>query len=351
MKRKSIVFTGKEQVELISEDIPEINDGQILVETTKTLISTGTESTCYRRNFAPGTHWDNWVKYPFYTGYLDVGTVVKVGKNVKDWKAGDRAVSRSGHSSHIVADAVESRNISKADEGDCTPLNRAVKVPDGVIDEEAVWMGLGKIVQVGVRAAEHKLGDDVVIIGLGLLGQLVVQYVKLLGASEIIAIDISQKRLDMAKAHGATQTLKMSSAEAEPIVKKLTGGRKADVVYDVTGHPAVFATALPLARNFGTVILLGDPGAPNLQTLTPDLITRGLRIVGAHDCHPPAMPDQFVRWSGLQMYDLFLKYLSRKEMKVADLITNRFKPEDCKKAYTYLQTDRENAMGVIFDWK
>jgi 2-desacetyl-2-hydroxyethyl bacteriochlorophyllide A dehydrogenase len=351
MKRRSIIFTGKEAVELIQEDVPEINDDQLLIETEKTLISTGTESTVYRRNFAPGTHWDNWVKYPFYTGYLNVGKVVKVGKNVKDWKKGDRAVSRSGHSSFIIADAVESRNAAKADEGDCTPVNRAVKVPDDVIDDEAVWMGLGKIVQVGVRAAEHKLGDDVVVIGLGLLGQLVVQYVRNLGASEIIAIDTSAKRLEMAAAHGATQTLKMNSAEAEPIVKKLTGGRKADVVYDVTGHPAVFATALPLARNFGTVVLLGDPGSPHLQTLTPDLITRGLKLVGAHDCHPPAMPNQFVRWSSQEMYELFLKYLSRKQMKVSDLITNRFKPEDCKEAYTYLQTDRENAMGVIFDWK
>ncbi len=351
MKRKSIIFTGKEQVELIQEDIPALKDEQILVETEKTLISTGTESTVYRRNFAPGTHWDNWVKYPFYTGYLNVGKVVEVGKNVKGWKKGDRAVSRSGHSSHIIADTDSGIVAAKAADGDCTPVNRAVKVPDDVIDDEAVWMGLGKIVQVGVRAAEHKLGDDVVIIGLGLLGQLVVQYVKNLGASEIIAIDTSAKRLEMAKAHGATQILKMTSAEAEPIVKKLTDGRKADVVYDVTGHPAVFATALPLARNFGTVVLLGDPGAPNLQTLSPDLITRGLRIVGAHDCHPPAMPNEYVRWSSQQMYELFLKYLARKQMKVSDLITNRFKPEDCKKAYTYLQTDRENAMGVIFDWK
>jgi len=77
----------------------------------------------------------------------------------------------------------------------------------------------------------------------------------------------------------------------------MTVGRRADVVYDVTGHHAVFATALPLARKFGTVVLLGDAGNPQLQTLTPDVITRGLRIVGAHDMHAAPESGDHVRWA------------------------------------------------------
>lgn len=137
-------------------------------------------------------------------------------------------------------------------------------------------MGLGKITQVGVRAAQHVLGDTVVVIGLGLLGQLVVQYARLSGASEVIGIDTAPRRLEMAASHGATHTLNMTAEKAREAVFDLTGGRGADVVYDITGHPAVFATALPLARRFGTVVLLGDAGSPNLQTLTGDVVTRGL---------------------------------------------------------------------------
>ena len=212
-------------------------------------------------------------------------------------------------------------------------------------------MGLGKITQVGVRAAEHKMGDVVVIVGLGLLGQLVTQYTRLMGASEVIAIDTSAKRLEFASMHGATATLKMTAAEALEHVKKLSNGQGADVVYEITGHPAVFATALPLARRFGTLCLLGDAGSPHLQTLTPDIVTRGVKIVGAHDGHPPAAHNDFVRWSAPEIYDLFMKYLSRKQLRLSDLVTSRFKPEQCKEAFTLLQTNRENEMGVVFEWK
>jgi 2-desacetyl-2-hydroxyethyl bacteriochlorophyllide A dehydrogenase len=351
MKRLSVLFTGKERLEVVEEDEPKLREGELLVKTVRTMISTGTESTVYRRNFAPGTHWDQWVKYPFRPGYLHVGTVAEVGKGATGWKVGDRVASRSGHSSLVVVDAESASRASSPEAGDCTPVNRAIRIPAEVSDDEAVWMGLGKIVQVGIRAAEHKLGDAVVVIGLGLLGQLVVQYTRLLGAAEVIAIDVSQKRLDMAARHGATTLLKMSAADALAAVKEVTGGHGADVVYDVTGHPAVLAAALPLARRFGSFILLGDPGAPNLQTLTPDVITRGVRIIGAHDGHPSQLPNPFVRWSALEMYELFLKYVSRRQMVLADLITNRFAPRDAEQAYTLLQTDRENAMGVVFDWK
>jgi threonine dehydrogenase-like Zn-dependent dehydrogenase len=128
-------------------------------------------------------------------------------------------------------------------------------------------MGLGKITQVGVRAAEHKMGDNVVLIGLGLLGQLVTQYVRLMGADKIIAIDTAPMRLEMAAKHGATHTLKMPVADAlKPVMDILGGGRRADVVYDITGHAPVFAAALPLARNFGKVVILGDTGTPQQQT-------------------------------------------------------------------------------------
>ncbi len=137
-------------------------------------------------------------------------------------------------------------------------------------------MGLGKITQVGVRAAEHKMGDVVVVVGLGLLGQLVTQYTRLLGASEVIAIDTSAKRLEFASMHGATATLKMTAAEALDHVKKLSNGQGADVVYEITGHPAVFATAFLVAFVEDSCIaairpFLG-PGQHSVGISIPELI-------------------------------------------------------------------------------
>jgi hypothetical protein len=79
MKSLNIYFTGKDQVETVHEAVTAPQGTQILVRTRKSLISTGTETICLGRKFAPGTHWDNWVKYPFATGYLHAGEVLEVG--------------------------------------------------------------------------------------------------------------------------------------------------------------------------------------------------------------------------------------------------------------------------------
>src|SRR5437867_1450215 len=140
----------------------------------------------------------------------------------------------------------------------------AVGIPEGVSDDDATWTALGKIAQIGVRAAEHRMGDSVAVIGLGLVGQLVAQYVRLMGAGEIIAIDPATMRLEMAKAHGATETLAMPVDQAYSEVQRITRDRGARVVYDVTGHPAVFPDALKLCADHGRVVLLGDTGTPEL---------------------------------------------------------------------------------------
>jgi 2-desacetyl-2-hydroxyethyl bacteriochlorophyllide A dehydrogenase len=350
--RQTLRFTGKEKVEIHEDPIPRPGPRQLLVQTTRSLISTGTEGIVFTRNFAPGTHYDSWVKYPFYPGYLNAGRVLEVGPGVSGWKVGDRVASRTNHTSHSLVDAWDP-SAGRGAGGDSTaftPSNVAVRIPEGVPDDAACWMGLGKIVQVGVRVADHKLGDSVAVVGLGLLGQLVVQYVRLSGAENIIAIDTAPVRLKMAAAHGATHTLQMTAAEALPEVERITAGRRADVVYDVTGHPAVFASALPLARRFGTLMLLGDTGTPSLQTLTPDIVIRGVRILGAHDSFPPVLPSAETRWSAVQIFELFLTYLARGQMRVDDLITHHYKPAQAAEAYAMLQKERLTAMGVEFDW-
>ncbi|MEM7531102.1 MAG: zinc-binding dehydrogenase [Chloroflexota bacterium] len=329
----NIVFTGKEQLELRTEAVPELGPGQLLIESKATLISTGTECICYQRNFEPGTHWHGWVKYPFYPGYSNAGTVLAVGEGVTDFVAGDRVATRSNHRQYVVANATG-----------------ALKIPDGVSDEDATWFGLAKIVQNGVRRAEHVMGDVVVVVGLGLLGQLVTQYTRLMGAREVIAVDLSGARLEMAMAHGATHMIQAGAGDAVETVREITDGHMADVVYDVTGFPAVFAQALKHTRRFGRFVLLGDTGVPSGQSLTADIITKGLRIVGAHDSNPPAESTDHNYWSSDKIAELFYTYVERGQMNVSNLVTHRYSPRDAAETYNMLVTDRSAVMGVIFDW-
>jgi 2-desacetyl-2-hydroxyethyl bacteriochlorophyllide A dehydrogenase len=339
MESLNIVFTGKDQVEVRREPVPALQSGQILVESQCTLISTGTEGIVLGRKFEAGTHWENWVKYPFAAGYNNAGRVIEVAPDVSRWKVGDRIASRSPHQQYRVLDA-----------GTDDSSSRLSHIPAAISDEEAAWFGMACIAQVGVHTAKHELGDAVVIVGLGLLGQLVTQYVRTLGARKIIVIDTSEMRLEMAREHGATHVLKTGVQDARDRVLELTDGKGADVVYDITGFADVFAPALGLVRNFGKLVLLGDTGTPSSQRLTLDVITRGVRILGAHDEHAPKQETDANRWTKRNMTDLFFTFLERGQMRVEDLITHRYAPQDAPAAYQMLQTNRATAMGIIFDW-
>ena len=333
MRSLNIYFTGPQQVKVIEEDVREPGEDEILIRATRSLISTGTELICYTRDVDPGSHWDKWVQYPFEPGYSHVGTIQAVGAKVRDLAPGMRVATAGSHRQYVTC-----RGAS------------ALPIPDGVSDEDAAWFSLASVVQNGVRRAEHALGDTVVIIGLGMLGQLAVQYTRLSGASEVIVIDLSETRLNVARSHGAKHTLNIPVQVARQEVERLTGGRLADVVYDVTGFAPVFPHALRLARTLGKVILLGDSGSPAQQHLTPDLINQGLRVIGAHGMNPPQVATEHAWWTNRNMQQLFFKYLERGQMRVSDLTTRRYPPREAPAAYADLLRDRSQALGTFFDW-
>jgi len=333
MKSATIAFTGPRQAELVELDVPDPGDCEYTIQSLVTLMSPGTELTCYRRDVEPGGHWDEWVQYPFYPGYSCVGRVIKVGNGVHELSAGDRVFCVESHRQFAT------RSLERSE---------ALRIPDEISDEEAAWCKLATITQTGVRLAEHVMGDTAVVIGLGPLGQLITPYLRLLGLREILAIDPIQSRLDRAMDHGATAAFCGSAENATDFVMKHTRSALADVVYDVTGHHAVFPTALPLARQFGKVILQGDSRHPTSQHLTKDVLTRQLRVLGSHnECVPP----EHAWWTARRQRELFFQYLQRGQLRVSDLITDRCDPREAAEVYARVAADPGDSVGVIFDWR
>ncbi len=333
MKSTVIVFTGPEQVELVEEQVGAPGPDEVTFKTTVNLISTGTELICYRGERDDDTHWAEFMGYPLYPGYCAVGRITEVGDRVQGLKVGDRICTTISHrqAANVARDRIWSE-----------PL------PDAVSDEQAAWAVLGVITQTGVRHAEHVMGDDAVVIGLGPLGQLVTQYLRALGLREILAIDPLQRRLDLALKHGATQGFCGSAAEAKEFVLEHTRGRLADVVYDVTGHYAVLPSALPLARNFGKVVLVGDSPHPSQQHLTDDIVNRQVKLLGTRSSF---LPPQYAHWTPVRQAQLFIEYLQRGQMQVDDLITHRCDPREAVEVYRSLYEQRQTTLGVIFDWR
>lgn len=331
MNAKAIVFPAARTAALTHIELPAPGAGQVLIETRVSHVSTGTESFCFRGQFEPNTSWDNWVKYPFFPGYASVGQVKTLGEGVTVLAVGDRVFAYSGHRQFSVIGA-----------------NQVFKIPHDVSDDDAAWSALAGITQTGVRRAEHVMGDSAVVIGLGPLGQLVTRYLSALGLGKIIVIDSVRARLDLALAGGATAIFCGSAADAKPFVLEQTGGELADVVYDVTGHFSVLPLALPLARSFGKVVLLGDSPFPSKQVLTQDVLARQVSIIGSHN---QKLPPNESRWTSARQAELFYSYLQRGKMSLAKLITHRYRAEQASEMYEQLQVNREATLGVVVDWK
>jgi len=332
MLGRAIVFPELQRAALVEEEIAPPAAGELLIEATRSLVSTGTEMICYHGSCDPGTHWAGFAHLPHRPGYSLVGRVAEVGEGLEGWQVGQRVICTANHRSPVVVQPAQVW-------GRC--------VPDGLSDEQAVWAVLGVITQTGVRMAEHAMGDSAVVIGLGPLGQLVVQYLRLLGLEEVLAVDPVQARLDLALAHGATAAFCGRSDDCQDFVREHTQARLADVVYDVTGHWAVLPTALPLAREHGKMILLGDSPHPSRQTLTYDVVSRQVRIIGSRSSW---LPPAYAMWTPQRMTDLFLTYVQRGQMQVDDLTTHRVRPEDAAQVYALLAENRSGTLGVQFDW-
>ena len=327
MTSQRFVFPGKQQVELESFELETPAAGQVRVRTHVSLMSTGTENIVFNRLFDPGTHWDEWVKYPFYPGYSSVGIIETIGEGVTDLRVGQRVAFRQGHRSHAIVDAAE-----------CYPI------PDEVPFEQAVWFALGKITFHGARAAGYELGDSVLVIGAGPIGQMSIRWAWAAGVEDILVVDIAAHRMPLACDGGATAEITAPIAEAGEAVLRAGRGNQPRVVIDSTGNDKVFAAALGHARSFGKVVVMGDTGSPARQALTSDVIRRGITIVGAHDAHNTP------EWNEATITRLFFSLARTGRFPLAGLTSHVFRPEECKEAYLVANRDRASTMGILFDW-
>lgn len=333
MQSLYVVFPQKQNIAVETEEVVAPAPDEMLCRAEKSLVSIGTESFCLRGIFDPGTNWADWVKYPFRPGYSMAARVVALGDQIKNFRVGDRIATWVPHQQYF--------RITEID---------AYRIPDGVSDEEATWSILATTTQLAARRAQLQLGETVGLVGLGILGQLVTQYLYLAGARRIIAIDPVQMRLDVARAHGATHALARNAEQARAEIEKITGGKMLDVVFDITGHPDALAQCLQLLRPMGRLILLGDSPTPTQQHLGPGVVSNSLSILGIHAYARPMHGDTFTPWGAHEIVELFFDYVLQKRMRVRDLVTHRASPRQAPEVYAQLQRDRSSALGIIFDW-
>lgn len=337
MSNKSVashlVFSGPLQVEtVIREFRDELLPNEIRIKTTRTLISTGTELTVLRGKHTQDSVWDKLFKYPWDAGYCNVGVVVQVGKAVTEFNIGDRVASTGPHATIFT--------ISH---------NDAVLIDDQVSDDEAVFATIAQIVMQGIRLADIRLGENVTVCGLGLLGQFAVCLSRHVGAWPVVAVDLEDFRRKTALEMGAT--LVAGPEEAPEIITRITHGLLADVVFEVTGNPAVIPVALGWIRRLGRFIMVSSPSGPTTIDFHDLVNARGVTIIGAHNYTHASVANEYNRWTRKEDTQYYLQLVKAGLFRADKLITHRFSWLDARSAYQQLLKDRSRTLGVVLEWR
>ncbi|RLF02700.1 MAG: hypothetical protein DRK00_09695, partial [Thermoprotei archaeon] len=307
MRGARVVFKSPGEVCLEEYEVRGPGEGEVLVETLYTVISPGTE-TAFLLGL-PNTPR----RYPMYPGYSNVGIVV----SGQGFSKGELVASPSPHASHVL---VRPEDV--------------VKVPDGVRPDHATFFNLISIALQGVRRAQLEIGESVVVLGLGVVGQLALQLSMLSGAMPVIGVDLYDYRCRVARELGADYAVNPLREDVVKVVKSATGGRGADVVIEATGNPEAIPLALRLAAEYGRVIILGSPrGATREVDFYTYVHRKGLMVIGAHNSLRPRV-DSCKGWrTAREDWELALKLLSRGRINVGKLISARLSYREAARAY------------------
>lgn len=180
MQNKTIVFKKPKEVSIEDVQVKQLKQGEALIQTIRSLISTGTELTILSGEFPPVSAWADYGRFPCIPGYSNVGIVVEVGQGVDRVLVGKRVASYGTHSAFATA-----------------AIDSVWRISDKVTDNQAAFFTIAHIVMNGIRHSQVCWGESVVVFGLGLLGQLTVQFLNVCGARPIIAVDVSEDRLNL----------------------------------------------------------------------------------------------------------------------------------------------------------
>ena len=329
MKAQRVVWPSRAKVDVETFTLPPTGDNEVRVATDCTLISPGTE-----RAFLLGLP-NAQGSYPSRPGYSNIGTVIEVGNAVTNFKVGERVASTQGHTSHFV-----------------TAPSRLLKVPsDDVPSEEAVFFNLGAIALQGVRKARIELGEATLVLGQGLIGLLSLQLSKLSGALPVIAADLTDSRLELAKTIGADATLNPEDTDFSEQLKAVTKGNGPVVVIEATGHPDAISTALDVAGWGARVVLLASTrGETPKVNFYRDVHRKGLILYGAHNAVRPRQESSPNYWTLKDDSHLLLTLIAEKRFDVTPLISHRVPGEEAPKAYQLLMEWNPGLLGVVLQW-
>lgn len=353
--------------ELVEVPVQTVKPGHLLIKTSASLLSAGTERMLVefgKANLLQKARAQpdkvkqvldkiktdglmptletvfNRLDEPLPLGYCNVGTVVEVGAGVEGFEAGDKVASNGNHAEFV-----------------CVPKNLCAKIPANVSDEDATFTVLGSIGLQGVRLIQPELGQRVVVFGAGLIGLVVVQLLKASGC-QVLAIDLDENRLKQAAAHGA-ETFQIGTGDPVNYATAFSQSNGVDAVVITASAKTddIIHQAAQMCRKRGKIVLVGVVGL-NIQR--SDFYEKELtfqvscsygpgRYDPLYENNGVDYPIGFVRWTEQRNFQAILDAISLGQLNVSDLITHRFPFEKAVNAYAEI-TGNSASLGVILQY-
>ena len=326
---KQIIQDLKSGATILEEvPVPQVKAGYVLIQTTRTLVSLGTERMLVefgKANLIDKARQQpdkvkqvldkiktdglqptleavfNKLGQPLPLGYCNVGKVMAVGRGVTEFVVGDRVASNGNHAEYV-----------------CIPKNLVAKIPDNVTDEEATFTVIGSIGLQGIRLLNPQLGECVVVVGLGLIGLVAAELLKANGC-KVIGVDFDQQKVDK------------NGIDPVKYVEEITGGVGADgvlITASAKGDEVIHQACL-MSRKRGRVVLVGVIG---LNMRRDDFYKKELsfqvscsygagRYDEEYENKGHDYPLAYVRWTEKRNFETILGAISSKMLDVQPLIT------------------------------
>lgn len=332
--------------------VPRVKSGSVLIQTTRTLISLGTEKMLVdfgKANFIQKARQQpdkvklvldkiktdglrptveavfNKLGQPLPLGYCNVGRIVAVGKGVTEFSVGDRVASNGNHAEYV-----------------CVPKNLVAKIPDNVRDEEAAFTVIGAIGLQGIRLLQPTFGETIVVVGLGLIGLITAQLL-LANGCNVIGFDFDSEKIRIAKEKGIVAINPSEGTNQVKFVESYTNGVGADGVIITASNKSneIISQSANMCRKRGRIILIGVIG---LDISRADFYEKEITFqvscsygAGRNDEEYEQKghdyPIGYVRWTEKRNFEAVLNAISKKTIDVSSLITDRVPLDDYQSIY------------------
>lgn len=356
------------RTELAEVPVPQAGANHVLIQTSRSLISVGTERMLVEfgkagwiskarsqpdkvRMVLDKMQTDgilptleaisNKLDQPLPLGYCNVGRVIESGAGVHGLEPGDRVVSNGAHAEYVSV-----------------PANLTARVPDAVSDEHAAFTILAAIALQGIRLVGPTLGETVAVSGLGLIGLLAVQLLKANGC-HVIGLDFDPAKLALARDFGA-ETIDLASGQ-DPVAVALAlsnqRGVDAVLICASTSSSDPVSQAARMSRKRGRIVLVGVTG---LELSRAEFYEKELsfqvscsygpgRYDPVYEERGQDYPLPFVRWTEQRNFEAVLALMAEGRIDVGPLISHRFPIERGLEAYELI-ADKQPSLGVLLEY-